>query len=249
MKHIHKILKLATDYDHELPPPPPPLSVPRGREISAWIDHTLLKPEASSTQIKQLCQEAIDKHFISVCINPANVPLAAGLLRGTSVLTCVVVGFPLGATLPTFKVAETMGILAAGAGEIDMVINIGALKDANYELLYNEIKGVSETAHSQNAKVKVIIEAGLLTRMEKIIASLITKEAGADFVKTSTGMMAGGATVEDVSLLRRVVGAEIGVKAAGGIRSYADASKMIEAGANRLGTSAGMKILEEALQA
>jgi deoxyribose-phosphate aldolase len=243
------ILKLAEEYERELPPPPAPLDIPRGREIAAWIDHTSLKPEASSAQIKQLCQEAIDNHIYSVCINPANVLLAAALLRGTPVLTCVVVGFPLGATLPTFKVAETMGVVTAGAREVDMVINIGAIKDANYELLYNEIKGVSETAHSQNAKTKVIIEAGLLTRMEKIIACLISKEAGADFVKTSTGMMAGGATVEDVSLMRRVVGAEMGVKAAGGIRSYADACKMIEAGANRLGTSAGMKILEEALKA
>lgn len=249
MKHIKKIIKLAADYERELPPPPPALSVPLGRDVAAWIDHTILKPDASSAQIKQLCQEAIDNHFISVCINPANVPLAASLLRGTPVITCVVVGFPLGATLPTFKVAETMGITAAGAGEIDMVINIGALKDANFELLYNEIKGVSETARSQNAKTKVIIEAGLLTRGEKIIACLISKEAGADFVKTSTGMMAGGATVDDVSLMRRVVGADMGVKAAGGIRSYADACKMIEAGANRLGTSAGMKILEEAMQA
>jgi deoxyribose-phosphate aldolase len=223
------------------------LKLPVGREIASWIDHTLLKPEATAAQIKVLCQEAMEHHFASICINPVYVPLACGLLRDAKEKICTVVGFPLGALLPEFKVYETLACINAGAAEIDMVINIGALKSETYGLVMNEIQAVVATAHNQGSLVKVILETVLLTRREKIIASLIAQAAGADFVKTSTGFGTGGATIEDVELMRRVVGAEMGVKAAGGIRSYADAVAMIKAGANRLGASAGVKIVQEAV--
>ncbi len=241
-----EILSLTQEYEHQLPPAPAPLSVPRGREIAGWIDHTLLKPEATASQIRTLCQEAMQHHFASVCINPAYVPLACGLLRDAKENVCTVVGFPLGAYLPEFKVYETLACINYGASEIDMVMNIGALKSEAYGLVLNEIQAVSETAHNQGALVKVILETALLTRKEKIIACLISKTAGADFVKTSTGFGTGGATVEDVELMRSVIGPEMGLKAAGGIRSYNDAMAMIKAGASRLGASAGVKIVQEA---
>jgi deoxyribose-phosphate aldolase len=243
---LPEIIRVAKEYEHQLPPVPAPLSIPQGSEIAGWIDHTLLKPEATAAQIRVLCQEAMQYHFASVCINPVYVPLACGLLRDAKENVCTVVGFPLGAALPEFKVFETLASVNYGASEIDMVINIGALKSEAYGLILNEIQAVTGTAHNQGALVKVILEMCLLTRLEKIIACLISQAAGADFVKTSTGFGTGGATVEDVELMRRVVGAEMGIKAAGGIRTYADALSMIKAGANRLGASAGVKIVQEA---
>ena len=246
MQTIGNLLELAAAYDQELPPAPPALDLPTKEKIAAWIDHTLLKPDATAAQVKVLCQEAMEYKFASVCINPAYVPLASGLLAKTSIAVCTVVGFPLGATLPEYKVFETLANINAGAREIDMVINIGALKGAAYGLVLNEIAAVVQTAHNQGAMVKVILENALLTRQEKILGCLLCKAAGADFVKTSTGFGPGGATVEDVALMRRVVGAEIGVKAAGGVRTLADAKAMILAGANRLGASAGVTIVCEA---
>lgn len=246
MHTVGHLLELAAAYDQELPPAPPALQIPPGAKIAAWIDHTLLKPDATATQVKVLCQEALEYRFASVCINPAYVPLASGLLAKSPVAVCTVVGFPLGAALPEYKVFETLASINAGAREIDMVINIGALKGEAYGLVLNEITAVVQTAHNQGALVKVILEMVLLTRREKIVGCLLCKAAGADFVKTSTGFGPGGATVEDVALMRRVVGAEMGVKAAGGVRTLADAQAMIQAGANRLGASAGVTIVREA---
>jgi deoxyribose-phosphate aldolase len=246
MKTIGNLLELAAAYEHELPPAPPALELPIGGKIAAWIDHTLLKPEATAAQVKVLCQEALEYRFASVCINPAYVPLASGLLAKSPVAVCTVAGFPLGAALPEYKVFETLAGINAGAREIDMVINLGALKGEAYGLVLNEIAAVVQTAHNQGALVKVILEMALLTRLEKIVGCLLCKAAGADFVKTSTGFGPGGATVEDVALMRRVVGAEMGVKAAGGVRTLADAQAMIRAGANRLGASAGVTIVHEA---
>ena len=246
MHTIGDLLELAAAYDQELPPAPPSFEIPPGVQIAGWIDHTLLKPEATAAQVKALCQEAIEYKFASVCINPAYVPLASGLLAPAHLTVCTVVGFPLGASLPEFKVFETLASISAGAREIDMVINIGALKSAAYGLVLNDIAAVVQTAHNQGVIVKVILETALLTRQEKILACLLCKAAGADFVKTATGFNVGGATVEDVALMRRVVGAEMGVKAAGGVRKLAEAQAMILAGANRLGTSAGVTIVQEA---
>lgn len=243
---LSQLVSLAEEYEHQLPPAPAPLQIPPGKQIAAWIDHTLLKPEATAAQIRVLCQEAMQYHFASVCINPAYVPLASGLMKDAAEAVCVVVGFPLGANLPEYKAFETLACISAGAAEIDMVINIGALKSEAYGLVLNDIQAVTQTAHNQGALTKVILETVLLTRCEKILACLLSKAAGADFVKTSTGFGTGGATVEDVELMRCVVGPEMGVKAAGGIRTYADAVAMIKAGANRLGASAGVKIIQEA---
>jgi deoxyribose-phosphate aldolase len=243
---LSQLVSLANNYELQLPPAPAPLAIPVGKQIAGWIDHTLLKPEATAAQIRVLCQEAMQYHFASVCINPAYVPLAAGLLRDAPEAICAVVGFPLGAALPEYKVFETLACINAGAVEIDMVINIGALKSEAYGLVMNDIQAVTQTAHNQGAITKIILETALLTRREKILACLISKAAGADFVKTSTGFGTGGATIDDVELMRRVVGSEIGVKAAGGIRHYDDAVAMIKAGANRLGVSAGVKIVQEA---
>ena len=243
---LSQILSLTTDYEQQLPPAPDRLEIPVGKEIAGWIDHTLLKPEATSAQIRQLCQEAMQHHFASVCINPAYVPLASGLLRDAKEKVCVVIGFPLGAVLPEFKAYEALSCINAGASEVDMVINIGALKSEAYGLVLNEVQAVADIAHNQGALTKVILETCLLSHREKIIACLICKAAGADFVKTSTGFGTAGATVEDVALMRRVIGMRMGLKAAGGIRSYTDAIAMIKAGANRLGASAGIKIIQEA---
>ena len=243
---LSQLVSLAQEYENQLPPAPAQLNIPEGRQIAAWIDHTLLKPEATAAQVRVLCQEAMQYHFASVCINPVYIQLACGLLKDAPEAICSVVGFPLGALLPEFKVYETLGCLSAGASEIDMVINIGALKSEAFGLIMNEIQAVTQTAHNQGAITKVILETALLTRREKILVCLISKEAGADFVKTSTGFGTGGATIEDVELMRRVVGSDMGVKAAGGIRTYSDAIAMIKAGANRLGASAGVKIVQEA---
>jgi len=247
MTTISENLKLAKVYETELPAAPDPFQAPSGAKISRWIDHTILKPEATVDQVNQICQEALEYNFASVCINPVFVPLAAGLLDGSDVETCTVVGFPLGATLPTVKMAETLTTITMGATEIDMVINIGALKAEAYGQVLNDIQAVVSVAHNQRAIVKVIIETALLTRFEKIIACLLCKQAGADFVKTSTGFSSAGATIEDVTLMRSVVGAKMGVKAAGGIKDLSDAQAMIAAGASRLGASAGVSIIKEAL--
>ena len=219
---------------------------PQNSSIARYIDHTLLKPDASQDQIAQLCYEARTYGFASVCINPAQVKLCAQLLKDSDVKVCTVVGFPLGATPGTVKAYETQQAIRDGATEIDMVINVGALKSQDYVTVKEDIGAVVQAAHSGNALVKVIIEAALLTDEEKVIASHLSKLAGADFVKTSTGFGPGGATAEDVALMRKVVGPDIGVKAAGGVRNFADAQTMIAAGATRLGASAGVRIVKEA---
>jgi deoxyribose-phosphate aldolase len=221
-------------------------AVPVQANLARYIDHTLLKPEATADQIAQLCYEARKHGFATVCVNPAWVKLSADLLRGSPVGVTTVVGFPLGATPPEVKAYEAQVALDKGATEIDMVINIGALKSRDYEMVARDIRAVVRVCHARPALVKVIIEAALLTEEEKIAAALLAKEAGADFVKTSTGFASGGATVADVALLRRTVGPEMGVKAAGGVRDRADAEAMLKAGATRLGASAGVKIVQAA---
>jgi len=215
-------------------------------EVAHFIDHTLLKADATAQQIAQLCHEAMLYNFASVCVNPTHVGLAAQLLQHSDVKVCTVVGFPLGATSPQAKVSETEQALNDGATEIDMVINIGALKGKEDDLVEQDIAGVVRAAHSRDAICKVIIETALLTQEEKVRACQLSKKAGADFVKTSTGFSSGGATIEDVALMRQTVGPKLGVKAAGGIKTLSDAQNMIAAGATRLGASAGVKIIQEA---
>ncbi len=214
--------------------------------IAPLIDHTLLKPEASRDDIRRICEEAVRFCFASVCVNPWYVPVAAELVRGSGVSVCTVVGFPLGATLPSVKIFETEQAIKLGAQEIDMVINVGALKSGQDDVVELDIRGVVEACHRGGAICKVIQENALLSIEEKVRASLAAKKAGADFVKTSTGFASGGATAEDVALMRAVVGSEIGVKAAGGIRNLEDLKKMVQAGATRIGASASVRILEEA---
>lgn len=218
--------------------------IPEDKSLAGMIDHTLLKPDATADKIAQLCFEAKKYHFASVCINPTNVKLCAELLRGSDVKVCTVIGFPLGATSTDVKVFETKDAIQNGATEIDMVINIGALKAGDNELVAHDIREVVRAAHASDALVKVIIETALLTDEEKIIACLLAKEAGADYVKTSTGFSSGGATVHDVALMRRTVGPNLGVKAAGGIHSHEEAEQLVAAGATRLGASAGIKIIQ-----
>jgi deoxyribose-phosphate aldolase len=208
------------------------------------IDHTILKPDATPDEIAQLCYEARKYEFASVCVNPTHVKMCAELLRGSGVKVCTVIGFPLGASSPEVKAYETETALRDGATEIDMVINIGALKAKDYDLVAKDINGVVRMAHSAGALVKVIIETALLSDEEKKIASLLTKEAGADYVKTSTGFASGGATAEDIAMIREVVGPELGIKASGGVKDFADAEKMVFAGATRIGASAGVKIVQ-----
>lgn len=212
-------------------------------KLAKMIDHTVLKPETTQKKIKELCEEAATYDFAAVCINPIHVPYAAELLKDTDVKVCVVVGFPLGATTPEVKAFEAAQVVDAGAHEVDMVINIGALRDQNYDLVKRDIEGVVKA--SGDAHVKVILETGFLIDDEKRQACLICKDAGADFVKTSTGFGPMGATPYDVKLMRETVGPDMGVKAAGGIRSFKDAIRLIDAGANRLGTSAGVAIVED----
>jgi deoxyribose-phosphate aldolase len=214
--------------------------------FASLIDHTLLKPEASREDIRKLCQEAVRFGFASVCINPWNVPLAAESVRGTKVRVCTVIGFPLGAALPQVKIHEAEEAIKLGAQEVDMVLNIGALKSGQDDVVESDIRGVVEVAHRGGAICKVIFETSLLTIEEKVRAALASKNAGADFVKTSTGFSTGGATAEDVALMRAVVGSEIGVKASGGVRTFDDLKKMICAGATRIGASASVKIMEQA---
>jgi deoxyribose-phosphate aldolase len=212
-------------------------------DLARYIDHTLLKAEATAAQIDELCDEAAEFGFASVCINPTWVKRAAIRLRGTAVPVCTVIGFPLGATTPDIKALEARRALRDGAREIDMVINIGALKSNDYDLVRTDIEKVVDAAHETGAICKVIIEAGLLTDEEKVVASSLAKKAKADFVKTSTGFLAGGATVYDVALMRETVGPDMGVKASGGVRTAEDAEDMIAAGATRIGASAGVQIV------
>jgi deoxyribose-phosphate aldolase len=214
--------------------------------VAALIDHTILKPEATPADVERLCGEALAHKFAAVCINPAYVSSAAVLLRGSGVKVCAVVGFPLGANLTATKLAEALSALRDGAQELDMVINIGALKSAQNETVAADIRAITDAAHVAHASCKVIIEACLLNEEEKVRACRLAATANADFVKTSTGFSTSGATVEDVALMRTVVGPHIGVKASGGIRTLADLLKMTAAGATRIGTSNGIKILEEA---
>jgi deoxyribose-phosphate aldolase len=215
-------------------------------KLASMIDHTLLKPEASEPQIRQLCDEAKRYGFATVCVNPAYVKLCAVLLKGSPVRVCTVIGFPLGATLPEVKAFETQQAIVNGSTEIDMVINIGALKSKDDDQVARDIAGVVRVAHAAGALIKVIIEAALLTDEEKVKVCQLAQAAGADFVKTSTGFGPGGATVHDVALMRQTVGPDMGIKAAGGIRTLTDALAMIEAGANRIGASASVKIMAEA---
>jgi deoxyribose-phosphate aldolase len=212
-------------------------------DIAPFIDHTLLRANATEAEITKLCKEAIAYGFAAVCVNPAYVPLAAGILKGTSVKVCTVIGFPLGSMTSEAKAFETRDAIAHGADEIDMVINIGKLKSADYQYVLDDIRAVISAA--QGRIVKVIIEAASLTDAEKVAACILGKAAGADYVKTSTGFGPGGATAADVALMRSIVGGEMGVKAAGGIRTCEDARAMLAAGATRIGTSASIAILKE----
>lgn len=213
--------------------------------VSGYIDHTLLKPDATARDIERLCTEAAEWKFATVCINPTWVALAARLLRGTPVGVCTVVGFPLGANTPDVKQFEARRSMFDGASEIDMVINVGALKSGDVRLVTDDIRGVVSACHAAGAGSKVIIETALLTDEEKITACTLSKAAGADFVKTSTGFGPGGATVADISLMRRVVGDDMGVKASGGVRDLEQTKAMIAAGASRIGASAGVRIVKE----
>jgi deoxyribose-phosphate aldolase len=211
---------------------------------SALIDHTILKADATRTEVIKICREARTYCFASVCVNPYWVPLVAAELAGSGVKVCTVVGFPLGATSTESKVAETNAALRAGAQEIDMVINVGALRSGDHEAVKNDILQVVKAAHAAGAIVKVILETALLDDNQKAIACTLCKMAGADFVKTSTGFSTSGATAHDVALMRSIVGPDIGVKASGGIRTLQDLQTMTAAGATRIGASASVKIVE-----
>jgi deoxyribose-phosphate aldolase len=212
--------------------------------IASYIDHTLLKPEASEAEVRQVCAEAAEYKFKSVCVNPIWVKTVTTALKGSGVLTCSVVGFPLGATPSDVKAFEARGAVLDGADEIDMVINIAAARAGDKGALVDDITTVAEAVHAGGAILKVIIETALLNDEQKVLACEASVEAGADFVKTSTGFNGGGATVEDVALMRKTVGPDLGVKASGGVRSLADAQAMIAAGATRIGASSGIAIVK-----
>ncbi|MCM0650423.1 deoxyribose-phosphate aldolase [Clostridium swellfunianum] len=212
-------------------------------DIAKMIDHTILKPEATEEQVRRVCEEALKYNFASVCINPGRVAFTASMLKGSEVKVCTVIGFPLGANTSAVKAFETSEAIKEGAQEVDMVINIGKLKDKDYDYVREDIKAVVEAAKGK-ALTKVIIETCLLTDEEKVIACRLAKEAGAGYVKTSTGFSTGGATYEDIKLMRETVGPEMGVKASGGVRNNTDALSMIEAGATRIGASASIAICE-----
>jgi deoxyribose-phosphate aldolase len=214
--------------------------------VAPLIDHTILRQDASAEEVRRVCAEARQYGFASVCVNPARVALVASELRGTKVKTCSVAGFPLGATFTEAKVREAELAIRAGAREVDMVINVGALKDRDFHTVKSDIQGVADVCHALGAALKVIIEACLLDDSEKVIACALSKLAGADFVKTSTGFSKSGATAADVALMRRVVGPDMGVKAAGGIRTLDDLRAMVAAGASRVGASASVQIVEAA---
>ncbi len=215
----------------------------RGNSIAHMIDHTLLKPDATQDQITRLCGEAREYGFASVCVNPINVQLCARLLADSDVRVCTVVGFPLGATPTNVKVFEAQQSIRDGATEVDMVLDIGGLKSQDHERVEEDIASIARACHAGDAILKVIIEAALLSDEEKVVACQLAQAAGADFVKTSTGFGPGGATLEDVALMRRTVGPTMGVKAAGGIHTYEEAQQMITAGASRIGASASVRIV------
>ena len=221
------------------------LSVSDWRSAAKLIEHTLLKPDATRKQVTSLCQEAVHYGFHAVMVNPANVALAAAQMRGTPVRVGTVVGFPLGANVTTTKLLEAETALGQGAHELDMVMNIGALKSGERVLVQSEIRSLTRLAHQHGALLKLILENALLTQEEKILACALAAEAGVDFVKTSSGLAQSGATAADIALMRGVVGLKIGVKAAGGIRTAAHLAEMVEAGANRIGTSASVHIMHE----
>ncbi len=214
------------------------------RDLAPYIDHTLLKPGATEAEIDGLCNEAIEYGFASVCINPYWVKQSAARLQGSNVKVCTVIGFPLGATITSAKVEEVRQVVSHGASEVDMVINIGALKSGWHDVVLADIESVVAAARNGGALTKVIIETALLTDPEKITASLLARRAGADFVKTSTGFGGGGATTTDVALMRGAVGPDMGVKASGGVRTLKDTREMISAGATRIGSSSGIEIVE-----
>jgi deoxyribose-phosphate aldolase len=218
----------------------------RNPEVAGLIDHTLLKPEATRDDILRLCREARQFGFASVCVNPYWVPLAASELAGSRVKVCSVAGFPLGASTASIKRAEAEEALRRGAREIDMVINVGALRSGDLHVVDGEIRAVAQACHQAGALLKTILETALLDNRQKVIACALARLAGADFVKTSTGFGPAGATVEDVALMRLVVGPEMGVKAAGGIRTLEDFRRMVAAGATRIGASASVRIAEAA---
>ena len=213
--------------------------------VATLIDHTLLKPEATLQDIDRLCSEAKQHGFATVCVNPTWVAHCAHALRGSRSRVCTVVGFPLGATLPEIKALETKRVIENGASEVDMVLNIGALKSNLFPLVHEDIEAVTSTCRRMGAISKVIIETALLSDEEKVKAAVLVRAGDADFIKTSTGFASGGATVADVALLRRVVGPDMGVKAAGGVRDLKSAKAMIDAGADRIGASVGVKIVRE----
>lgn len=210
-------------------------------EMASYIDHTLLKPDASRDDILQICREAVKYRFASVCVNPSWIPLVSKQLKGTGIKTCSVISFPLGSETPEMKAMEASYVIGQGADEVDMVINIGAVKSGDWELAERDIQAVTDV--KRHALVKVIIETCLLTEDEKVKICKIAKQAGADYVKTSTGFSKGGALASDVALMRRTVGPDTGVKASGGIRTLEDAQNMLAAGATRLGASAGIEII------
>lgn len=212
--------------------------------VAALIDHTLLRPEATASEIRKVCAEARQYGFAAVCVNPYWAPLVTAEIAGSTVKTCTVIGFPLGANATFIKVAEAAEAVRAGAREIDMVLNVGELRGGNEDGVLRDIRAVVETAHQGAAIVKVILETALLSDEQKITACGLAKDAGAEFVKTSTGFGLAGATVEDVALMRRAVGSVMGVKASGGIRTLADLQKMMAAGATRVGSSSSVKIIE-----
>ena len=219
-----------------------------GGELARMIDHTILKPEATPSEVESVCEEALEYKFASVCVNPAYVTLVREKLVGSVVKVCAVVGFPLGATTTSSKVREAEEAISNGAQEVDMVINIGSLKSGDLRYVEDDMRAVVDAAHARSMTIKVIIETCLLTDQEKEAACVMAKKVGADFVKTSTGFSKGGATAADIALMRKVVGPSMGVKASGGVRSYADALLMIENGATRIGTSSGVKIVIESKQ-
>lgn len=246
---VEKIARIEEQYGKDralAPAKPEPPKAPADGPIAALIDHTMLRPEANRADIVKLCGEARQYGFATVCINPYWVPLAASELAGTAVKVCTVVGFPLGATSTEAKVAEAAAALRAGAREIDMVINVGALRSGDFDAVKLDIQAVARVCHDAGAIVKVILETALLNDAQKTAACGLAQAAGADFVKTSTGFGPAGATVQDIVLMRHAVGPRMGVKAAGGIRTLDDFRAMVAAGANRVGASASVKIVEAA---
>lgn len=247
---IARITERVREYLKQDQSTPSPSLILPPEKVAKLIDHTLLKPEATAEEIEKLCSEAAKYGFYSVCLNPTWVAKAKALLRGTPVKVCAVVGFPLGAQSPEIKTLEARRALREGATEIDMVVNIGALKGKDDRLVARDIRGVVEVCDEARALSKIILETALLTDEEKVRGCQLSMKAGADFVKTSTGFSKGGATVEDIALMARTVAPrKLGVKASGGVRTYADLVKMVEAGATRVGSSNSVKIMEEAAQA